>query len=98
MPFAIDDDFNFLTEYRRQSRLRRAEKHANAKSKVSLNQQNDRPTAATVVKNTVVISYEGGHVTVDTRAATPLSETVEKSKVFGRSSISIPELHLHRGK
>ena len=84
MPFDIDDDCNFLTEYRRQSRLRRVEKQANAKSKVSLNQQNDRPVAATVVKTAVVISYEGGHVTVDTRAATPLSEPVEPSKVYER--------------
>ena len=87
-----------IAQYKRESVERHAASKLTDSSKLA-NNPTEQDEQSTVKKgNKVLISYQGGRVTVDTRNATPLPATADKSKIFGRSSISIPEYQLHRGK
>ena len=44
----------------------------------------------------VRITNRAGEITVDTSGAKPLARSADKSKIFGRSSILIPEYRLYR--
>ena len=91
-------DAELIAQYKRESVERRAARKLTGTSKLA-NKPTEQDEQSTVKKgNKVLISYQGGRVTVDTQNATPLPATADKSKIFGRSSISIPELQLHRGK
>lgn len=87
-----------IAQYKRESVERRAASKLTDSSKLA-NNPTEQDEQSTVKKgNKVLISRQGGVVTVDTSNATPLPATADKSKIFGRSSISIPEYQLHRGK
>ncbi len=91
-------DAELIAQYKRESVERRAAHKLTAASKLTNNPIKHAEQPTIKKENKVLISYHGGRVTVDTKNANPLPATADKSKIFGRSSISILELQLHRGK
>ncbi len=93
-------DKEWIAEYKRASVARRAARRA-ASNETNVSSQQNEHTAAYKdgrEKGKVIISYDGGHVTVDTSNATPIPANADKSAIFGCSSISICTFDLHRSK
>lgn len=87
-----------IAQYRRESVERRAARKITGSSRLANGPTNQEEQPDGKKGNKVLISYQDGCVTVDTSNAKPLPATADKSKIFGRSSISIPEFQLHRRK
>jgi hypothetical protein len=87
-----------IARYKREAPARRDSSVLNAESGQDIAYALGNSSTSTLQRpsSKVRVTNRAGVITVDTSGAKPLARSADKSKIFGRSSISIPEYRLYR--
>ncbi len=88
-----------IAKYKSEASARRAVSVLNTNSESNSSHfphDSDTQTVQRTTREVRVTTNRAGVITIDTSGAKPIPRSADKSKIFGRSSISIPEYRLYR--
>jgi hypothetical protein len=87
-----------IAKYKSEASARRAVSVLNTNSESNSShfpQDSDTQTVQRTASK-VRVTNRAGVITIDTSGAKPIPRSADKTKIFGRSNISIPEYRLYR--